>query len=318
MTNFIYANNVSTTLAAAATATSATLTLASATNLPTLPPGYVLPLTLNDAATRMIYEIVYVTAITGTTMTVMRAQEGTTAQNWNISDYAFSTLTAGGLLKTSNYTSLVEDTTLVMEQSGSFIEIDATSPITIMMPNPLSEYGLKFAFYNVSGMTQTLETPYGVFSGPFGSSTTTLIIPPYAVVYLETDGGNWPVTIGSMGNTAYPFNVAPAVAGTNAPQSQQLLAGYGSSYIAETTNRALGTTYTNSYGRPIFVIVWATAGAANDWLNLYVNGAQVGSTTAAFATGAITTGYLIVPVGATYEVTDGNGTLTLDGWWELN
>ena len=97
MTNFVYANNVSTTLAAATTSAMTTLTLASATNLPTLMPGYVLPLTLNDAATRMIYEVVYVTAITGTTLTVMRAQEGTAAQNWAIGDYAFSAVTAGAM-----------------------------------------------------------------------------------------------------------------------------------------------------------------------------------------------------------------------------
>ena len=56
MTNFVFANNVSTTLAAATTSAMTTFTLASATNLPTIPTGYVLPLTLNDAATRMIYE----------------------------------------------------------------------------------------------------------------------------------------------------------------------------------------------------------------------------------------------------------------------
>jgi hypothetical protein len=95
MTNFVYANNISTTLAAAATSTAITLTLASAANLPILPPGYVFSLTLNDAATRMIYEIVYVSAIAGTTLTVMRAQEGTTAQNWSIGDYAFSAVTMG-------------------------------------------------------------------------------------------------------------------------------------------------------------------------------------------------------------------------------
>jgi hypothetical protein len=96
MTNFVYANNVSTTLAAATTSAMTTLTLASAINLPaTIPTGYVLPLTLNDAATRMIYEIVYVTMITGTTLTVLRAQEGTQAQNWAIGDYAFSAVTMG-------------------------------------------------------------------------------------------------------------------------------------------------------------------------------------------------------------------------------
>jgi hypothetical protein len=42
-----------------------------------------------------IYEVVYVTAITGATLTVVRAQEGTTAQNWNIGDFAFCAPTEG-------------------------------------------------------------------------------------------------------------------------------------------------------------------------------------------------------------------------------
>jgi hypothetical protein len=85
---FIFANNVNTTLGASAASTATTLTLASSANLPTLASGQVMPLTLNDAATGLVYEIVYVTAISGATLTVIRAQEGTGAQNWNVGDYA--------------------------------------------------------------------------------------------------------------------------------------------------------------------------------------------------------------------------------------
>lgn len=97
MTTFVFANNVNTTLASAASSSSTTLTLASSTNLPTLSAGQTFPLTLNDAATGAVYEIVYVTAISGVTLTVVRAQEGTGAQNWSVGDYAFSTLTAAGM-----------------------------------------------------------------------------------------------------------------------------------------------------------------------------------------------------------------------------
>jgi len=47
-----------------------------------------MPLTLTDAATGLVYEIVYVTANSGAALTVLRGQEGTTAQNWNVGDYA--------------------------------------------------------------------------------------------------------------------------------------------------------------------------------------------------------------------------------------
>ncbi|MDP9651701.1 hypothetical protein [Paraburkholderia caledonica] len=97
MTTFVIANNVSTTLASAASSSSTTFTLASAANLPALSAGQIMPLTLNDAATGQIYEIVYVTAISGVTVTVTRAQEGTGAQNWNIGDFAFCAPTAGSV-----------------------------------------------------------------------------------------------------------------------------------------------------------------------------------------------------------------------------
>lgn len=95
MTTFVFANNVSTTLAAAASSGSTTLTLGSSTGLPTLASGQMMPLTLNDAATRQVYEVVYVTAISGSTLTVERGQEGTSPQSWAVGDYAFSGPTAG-------------------------------------------------------------------------------------------------------------------------------------------------------------------------------------------------------------------------------
>jgi hypothetical protein len=54
-----------------------------------------MPLILNDAATGGNFEIVYVTAITGVTLTVTRAQEGTGALSWNVGDYAYCGPTSG-------------------------------------------------------------------------------------------------------------------------------------------------------------------------------------------------------------------------------
>jgi hypothetical protein len=98
MTQYVIANNVNTQLAAALPSSgsgSTTVTLASSANLPTLTAGQIMPLTLNDAATGQSYEIVYVTAISGVSLTVTRAQEGTGALNWNVGDYTFCAPTAG-------------------------------------------------------------------------------------------------------------------------------------------------------------------------------------------------------------------------------
>jgi hypothetical protein len=96
MTTFIFANNINTTLATGISSASTSITLSSTLNLPTsVPSGSYLVLTLNDQATRTIFEIVYVTAISGATLTVVRGQEGTAAQAWLTGDIAYSGPTAG-------------------------------------------------------------------------------------------------------------------------------------------------------------------------------------------------------------------------------
>ncbi|WP_027798238.1 gp53-like domain-containing protein [Paraburkholderia dilworthii] len=96
MTIFIFANNINTTLAGAVSNSAGTITLSSTQNLPaSIPAGKALVLTLNDAATRGNYEIVYATAISGATLTVLRGQDGTSPLAWLTGDFAFSPPTAG-------------------------------------------------------------------------------------------------------------------------------------------------------------------------------------------------------------------------------
>ena len=108
--SFILVNNFNTTLSAASSSTATTFTVSSSANLPTLAAGEVLPITLNDAATRLVFEICYVTSISGNILTVERAQEGTSAQNWNVGDYIWNGPTAG--------TSLLQNTTDPFTTSG--------------------------------------------------------------------------------------------------------------------------------------------------------------------------------------------------------
>ena len=95
MSQFVFANNVNTTLAAGINSTATTITLTSSAHLPTLAAGEIFALTLNDAATQSVFEIVYVTAISGATLTVIRGQENTAAQSWLTNDYAYASNTAG-------------------------------------------------------------------------------------------------------------------------------------------------------------------------------------------------------------------------------
>ena len=89
-----------------------------------------------------------------------------------------------------------------------------------------------------------------------------------------------------------------------------------------TSSRALGTTYTNSTGRPILVAPNLTCGGAGVGIvYTYINGTSIGYTGQGSASSSAT--YMgiftsiIVPNGATYAFSGLVGNLTLNIWWEL-
>lgn len=96
MSTVLFLNNYQTTLGAALSSTATTMTVSSTTGLPSsLASGQFIPMTLTPASNPgSAYEIVYVTGISGSTLTVERGQEGTSALNWNTGDILYSTNTA--------------------------------------------------------------------------------------------------------------------------------------------------------------------------------------------------------------------------------
>ncbi len=95
-TIFLFANNAQSTLAAPITNVATTLTLAAGGGalFPNPSAGQQFTLTLNDAATGDVYEIMYCTARSSDTLTVTRGQEGTAAVAWLAGDLAANFLTA--------------------------------------------------------------------------------------------------------------------------------------------------------------------------------------------------------------------------------
>ncbi|MEE7045096.1 hypothetical protein Q0S22_03285 [Escherichia coli O93:H19] len=94
------ANNAQSVLAAGINATATSLTVNTGTGnlFPTPVAGTsFFKLTLVDAATGTLTEIVHVTARVGDVMTIVRAQEGTTARIWSVNDIVANMLTAGTL-----------------------------------------------------------------------------------------------------------------------------------------------------------------------------------------------------------------------------
>ena len=102
----------------------------------------------------------------------------------------------------------------------------------------------------------------------------------------------------------------------NNSSTQAQSAGLGTSATAQTwqnvtASRALGTTYTNSTGYPIMVFILSGGGGGTATLSVNINGVNYFQAYASpYAVATLT---FIVPNGATYVATGGNGGL----WSEL-
>lgn len=98
--SLLAANNAQTVLAAGISSSATTLTVNTGTGslFPSPSAGVsFFKLTLIDAATGQISEIIHVNARSGDTMTIERGQEGTTARAWSANDIAANMMTAGTL-----------------------------------------------------------------------------------------------------------------------------------------------------------------------------------------------------------------------------
>ena len=94
---YLFSNNASTTLASPITASATTLTVypGQGNLFPTPSSGQGFTLTLTDAATGLLTEIMLCTNRIGDSFTVTRSQEGTTAKAWSAGDYVNNFITAG-------------------------------------------------------------------------------------------------------------------------------------------------------------------------------------------------------------------------------
>jgi hypothetical protein len=94
---FVFADNARSTLAAPIGPSATSITLAPGTGalFPAPSAGQQFALTLNDAATRLSYEVTYCTHRSGDVLTVVRAQEGTSALSWITGDLCWNGPTSG-------------------------------------------------------------------------------------------------------------------------------------------------------------------------------------------------------------------------------
>ena len=244
MTQFVFENFVNTTLADAAYSSATTLTLSSATGLPsTLASGQQIPLVLNSTSNGSVFEICYITAINGSTVTVLRAQEGTSAQNWNVGDYAYVAMTAGTTAPIVAVHSPTASETLpvanqlVVTPGTLTAAIDLTLNDTAAAGSGVTVYG-SAADYGVTVQSPvTTGSPY--IELPDGSQVYSWTIPASSSsqgISVDWDGTNWRAR--TFGQTV----TAPATANNQAVQLGQFT-GIGGNATSSSSVTSLTTSY---------------------------------------------------------------------------
>jgi hypothetical protein len=157
-----------------------------------------------------------------------------------------------------------------------------------------------------------LAATYGInISGSAGSVAWSSVSGrPTALSSFTNDLGNYGGWITSAGTSAAcSGNAATATTAANVP-------GVGQTWQVMGAARVVGTTYTNSTGRPICISVIPLHAAAYDMSGGWINGVQITYfSCGTFPTAA--THFLIIPDGATYKITTTSGTLNGGAWNEL-
>lgn len=188
MSTFVFSNFFQTTFSASVTSTATTITVASGTNAATVPAGTQWAIVAQSASTPSIREVMYVTAISGTTFTVLRGQEGTSGLAWNSGDDVFAATTAGQLASLPQL-GATQTWSGANTFSGAVSVLNAASST---QPTALGQFIARpYYVFNQSGsVAANPNTTYNVASGvitmPTFSKTGSFRLAVRAVVDLQT------------------------------------------------------------------------------------------------------------------------------------
>jgi hypothetical protein len=178
----LFYNNAITTLAGAIAPTSTTANLAAGAGILFTPgpsTGEYFVMTFYDALTGLLNEIVHVTNITTDTITIARAQEGTTALNWLAGDFAQNLLTAGTMA--SMLQSTTASTARIITLSGVFTMTTADDAIGLQRTTALAPSSTTLPSGTAIGQEYSIEDLVGNFqaypatvNAPAGQSISNL------------------------------------------------------------------------------------------------------------------------------------------------
>lgn len=238
MANLLFSNNAQTTLAGSISnvAVSANLASGAGALFPSPGAGQYFMMTFVDAATGLINEIVKVTARSGDTITIVRAQEGTTAKAWSAGDLAANFWTAGqaaAMLQISDPTiriRLTGNTTFYVATTGN----DGNSGLAIGTPWLTLQHAWDIinGTYDLAGWTATVQVANGTYTAGLSAGRAMV-------------GGN---SISFVGNTGTPasclINITAGNCFTATGGASLTLSGFKFQASGTGTNgQALATAY---------------------------------------------------------------------------
>ena len=261
MTTQVFANQATSQLASGIVSTALSITLNSGggAKFPVISSSsQVFYATLYDAATKLLREIVLVTAVTGDVLTVVRGQDGTTAQNWGAGDYITLWVTRAML---NNFVQQAQ------AQAGSYnIATDtgsANAYVAVMTP-ALTAYP--------PGM------PFTLFPTNTNTGASTVSLGPGAIPIVNPDGtalgsntllasGAYPMVINAASTAAILTGASQSLSGTGLattgdvkwrPTQESITGWVGDTSTNGFTigNGSSGSNYANANASALFTWVW--------------------------------------------------------------
>lgn len=211
-TQCVFLNNYQTTLGAAFSSTATTMTVSSVVGLPALTTGQFIPMTLTPASSPgSAYEIVYVTGISGSNLTVERGQENTSALNWNTGDILYSTNTADTTFPaTGSPSAVIEASSITTDTLTASGLITANGGIII--PNASSPDNPVALAQSTAGAVSTNVASSRVFGTVYTNTSDRLRI--VQIFYTQTTSGTASVLVYKNGSGT-TINAGGYTVGTN-------------------------------------------------------------------------------------------------------
>ena len=193
MANMLFANNCNTTLNGGITAIATSMVVTSATGFPSPTGSQYFYCTLADAATQTTIEIVKVTAVSGTTFTIVRGQDGTTG-----------TIFASGA---------VVSLRLVAASLNDFPKLDEVNTFTGLIT---ASGGVAGALNGTVGATTATTGAFTTVTASTSLTTPTVQATNSAGLALKNSAGTTQISMGAGGGDNMSINVSTNINGTNA------------------------------------------------------------------------------------------------------